>query len=260
MKNPKTVAIQSAKSAGKMMLRKFTTLSQKNIIVKSKHEIVTPVDLASEKIILRDIKKNFPDHSILSEEAGNINKNKSPYLWIVDPLDGTTNFAMGNPLFSISIALFKNGDPILGIIHVPFLDQTFVAEKNKPAKLNNKPISASKKKDISSSFLTFCHGSDEKSIKRAINIYRHLKFEARDLRQVGSAAIELAWVAMGKTEAIIIPGVHSWDVASGVLLVRQAGGKVTDMNGKNWDLNSHGIIASNKNINSKLISRIQKIR
>lgn len=257
---PKQIAIQAAKQSGVLLLKKFKTLNRAVIQTKSKHEIVTPADLASEKIILKAIKNNFSTHRILSEETGKTGAKKSEYLWIVDPLDGTTNFSMGNPLFSISIALAKNDEIILGIIYVPFLDELYVAEKSKPATLNNKKIKISNQRKINQAFLTFCHGNDEQSLKRAINIYRKLKFAARDLRQIGSAAIELCWVARGKTEAIIIPGALPWDVAAGVLLVRQAGGSVTDMLGHDWNLTSKGIIASNKAINDVLIRQIKNIK
>ena len=256
----KQIAIDAARQAGQMLMKKFTTHNRANVRMKSKHEVVTPADLAAEKIILKAIKKHFPDHKILSEEAGQIGSDESNYLWVVDPLDGTTNFSMGNPLFSISIALAKNNQIVLGIIYIPFLDELYLAEKGKPTTLNNKKIKVSEKNKISNALLTFCHGNDEQSIKRAINIHYNFKTAAKDIRQIGSAAIELAWVARGKTEAIIIPGAHSWDVAAGVLLVRQAGGTVTDMLGHEWNLNSEGIIATNKKISDNLIRIVKNIK
>ncbi len=256
----KKIITQAMRQAGTMLMKKFTTLNRAVVREKSKHEVVTPADLASEKIILRAIKKYFPNHQILSEEAGSLGKTDSEYLWIIDPLDGTTNFSMGNPLFSISIALVKNNEIILGFIYVPFLDEMYLAEKNKPAKLNNKIIKTSNINKIDNALLTFCHGNDIASIKQANNIHYHFKTAAKDIRQIGSAAIELSWVARGKTEAIIIPGAHPWDVAAGVLLVRQAGGTVTDMLGHEWNLNSRGIIASNKKINNKLVITVKNIK
>ena len=260
LKNEKKIIIQATKQAGQMLMKKFTTHDRAHVRLKSKHGVVTPADLASEKIILGAIKKHFPDHKILAEEKGQLGNQDSEYQWIVDPLDGTTNFSMGNPLFSISIALAKNNQIILGVIYVPFLDELYVADQDKGATLNNKKINVSELNKISEALLTFCHGNDEPSIKRAINIHHHFKIAAKDIRQIGSAAIELAWVARGKTEAIIIPGAHSWDVAAGVLLVRQAGGIVTDMLGHEWNLNSQGIIASNKKISDKLITIVKNIK
>ncbi|OGF28022.1 hypothetical protein A2331_02845 [Candidatus Falkowbacteria bacterium RIFOXYB2_FULL_34_18] len=261
MKNSyKKIAAEAAREAGDKLLWYFERLKKGDVISKAKHDIVTPADLASEKIILRAIKKNFPNHNILSEEGGQQKKKNSEYLWVVDPLDGTTNFAMGNPLFSISIGLFKNNEPILGVIYVPILNNLYTAKKGIGAFLNNKKIQVSKEGKISNAFLTFCHGSQRKDIERATNIHKKLKLKARDIRQIGSAAIECAWVAQGKVEAIIIPGVHVWDIAAGALLVREAGGNVTDINGKNWNIYSNGIIASNKAIKTTLSRTIKSIK
>lgn len=256
----KHIIVQTARQAGKMLMQKFTTLNRAEVRKKGAHEVVTPADLASEKIILRAIKQHFPQDRILSEEAGLIGYKKSDRLWVADPLDGTTNFSMGNPLFSISIALVKNNQIILGVIYVPFLNELYLAEKDKPANLNNKKIKVSQVSQIKNSLLTFCHGNNTTSIRRAVKIHQYFKIAAKDIRQIGSAAIELAWVARGRTEAIIIPGAHSWDVAAGVLLVRQAGGAVTDMSGQNWTLKSKGIIASNKKINPALVKKIKKLK
>ncbi|MFH1889981.1 MAG: inositol monophosphatase family protein [Candidatus Kuenenbacteria bacterium] len=257
--NYKKIAIHSAQQAGKILLQYFNKLNRSDIKAKSKHEIITPADLAAEKIILKIIKDNFPTHKILSEEEGAAGAQESDYLWVIDPLDGTTNFVMGNPLFSVSIGLFKNDKIILGVVYVPFLNNIYAAEEGKGAFLNGKKIRASKVSKIKDAFLCFCHGGNDESVKQAIAIYHKLKFEARDLRQIGSAAIECAWVAQGKTEAIMIPGVSVWDVAAGALLVREAGGIVTDMLGHEWDLNSKGIIASNKMISDKLIQIVENI-
>lgn len=256
----KQIAITAAKLAGQLLMKKFSTLNRALVRTKSKHEIVTPADLASERLILKTLKKNFPDHCILSEEAGQTGCARSGYRWFVDPLDGTTNFSMGHPLFSVSLALTKNQEIILGIIYIPFLNELYLAEAGKPATLNNKKIIVSDENKISHALLTFCHGNDEASIRRAINIHYHFKTVARDIRQIGSAAVELAWVARGKTEAIIIPGANAWDVAAGVLLVREAGGTVTDMLGHDWNLNSQGIIASNSKINDHLVRIVKNIR
>lgn len=204
---PKQIAILAAQKAGAELMKHFNKISRSLVKIKSKHEIVTPADLAAERSILSAIRKNFPSHRILSEEAGD-NKKQSDYLWIIDPLDGTTNFAMGNPLFSVSIALAKKEEIIMALVYIPFLKDLYLAEKNKGAFLNGKKIYSSEENKIEKSFLTFCHGNNEASVKQAIHLYSKLKPLARDLRQIGTAALETAWVARGKTEAIIIPGVN----------------------------------------------------
>ncbi len=256
----KRIAKQTIKRAGKMLVKKFSTLNRAQVRSKSKHEIVTPADLASEKIILKDLKKEFPQYQILSEESGYSGDHSSNYTWIVDPLDGTTNFSMGNPLFGISLALAKKDEIILGIIYIPFLDELYLAEKGKKSTLNNKKINVSTINKIDQALLTFCHGNNQASIQKATNIHYHFKSHAKDIRQIGAATIELAWVARGKTEAIIIPGAYAWDVAAGSLLVQNAGGQTTDMLGHPWNLNSGGILASNPKINHQLIRHVKNIK
>lgn len=250
----KTIAIKAAKEAGKVLLNNF----EKNfeIKTKSKHEIVTKVDLLAEKKILNLIKKHFPEHNILSEEAGKI-RNKSNYLWVVDPLDGTTNYSIGNPIFATTLALLYKNEIILGIIYAPFLKKMFIAEKGKGAYCNNKKIHVSNVSKIENSILTFCHGNTDKAIKSALKIYKKFKFIARDIRQLGAASIELAFVSSGKIESIIIPGNNVWDVVAGTLLVREAGGKVTDFKNQKWNIRSKDILASNIKIHKKILTIIK---
>ncbi len=253
----KRIAIKAAKSAGKILLKGFKK-EFAGFKTKSNHEILTKFDVEAEKAILDLIKKEFPNHQILSEESGNNNK-ASDYLWIIDPLDGTTNFVMKNPLFAVSIALAYKNKVILGVIYLPYMDELFTAEINKGAFFNDKPIKISSRSNIIESLLTFCSGADQKDFKRAVEIYKIFKTKSQDLRQFGSAACELAWVACARTDAIMIAGDHPWDVAAGALIVREAGGKVTNFKGGEWDINSGDIVASNKKINNALIKFLKTI-
>ncbi len=246
--------ISAVKKAGKLALQEYKKFHRSQINLKSGHEIVTKVDLASEKIIINEIKKNFKDHEILSEESG-FNYKKSDYLWIIDPIDGTTNFTIHNPLWAISVGVAYKDKIIFGFIYAPFLGELFIAEKGKGAYLNNHKIKISKtakKKEIH----TFCHGSDKKSLLKALKYYKKQKLSRLDCRQLGSASMELAYVASGRVESIMIPGAHSWDVAAGVLIVREAGGKVTDFKGKPWNLKSKDIVASNGSTHKKILEVI----
>ncbi|MBT4722821.1 inositol monophosphatase, partial [Candidatus Falkowbacteria bacterium] len=219
------LAKSTSKQAGKELKRLFYS-RQFTTQLKSKHEIVTTADKLAEKIIISGINEQFPDHAILAEESGR-NKKKSDYLWIIDPLDGTTNFFMHNPLFSVSIGLAYKNEVVMGVVYIPILDELYYAEKGKGAFVDGKRIKVSKTSDIKDTFLTFCHGNKLTALNSAINFYGKLKKTARDFRQLGSAAIECAYVARGITDAIVIPGVKSWDVAAGTILVREAGGKVS---------------------------------
>ncbi|MCD4694029.1 inositol monophosphatase [bacterium] len=257
------IAIKTAVKAGRMLEKRFLNFDRKGVKFKSGHEILTLADLESEKIILGIIKKEFSDHRILSEESGE-NKKDSDYLWIVDPLDGTTNFSMHNPLFSVSIGICYKNDIILGVIYFPVLNELYVAERNKGAKIYC-PYNSSRGKKMKVSNIkegniinTFCHGRKISDIKRASDYHKRQKLDNFDCRQLGSAAIELAYVACGRVESIFIPGAHSWDVAAGVTLVREAGGRVSDANGKDWTLQSNDILASNGLVHDQILKKIKK--
>ncbi len=254
----KSVAIEAVSLASEKLKPEYEKFDRQKITLKSKHEILTKCDLMSEKIIIDTIKKNFPEHQILSEEKGD-NKKRSNYLWTIDPIDGTTNFSIHNPLWSITLGLSYKNEIIFGIILAPMLDELYIAEKGKGAFLNGRKImikKSSKDKVIN----TFCHGSKESDIKKAIKYYSHQKLNKLDCRQLGSAAIELAYVASSRIDSILIPGANSWDVTAGALLVREAGGKVSDFQGKKWNLKSKNILASNKDVHSDILKTLKKLR
>ncbi|MFH1427083.1 MAG: inositol monophosphatase family protein [Patescibacteria group bacterium] len=255
-KNIKKVAISAAKKAGKILLKEYNNFDRAKVRLKSHHEILTRADLLSEEIIIKEIRNFFPSHQILSEESGQ-SKVKSDNLWIVDPLDGTTNFSMHNPLWSVSIALAFKEEIILGVIYAPVLGEIYLAEKDKNAKLDNKKINVSKIKE-GKVLNTFCHGREEKYVKQAIKYYSYQKLNELDCRQLGSAAIELAYVAAGRIESIVIPGANAWDVAAGVLMVREAGGRVTDFQGKEWNLDSINMVASNSKVHGEILKVINR--
>ena len=258
-KKIKKVAREAVRQAGEMAAREFARFDRASITLKSHHEILTKVDLASEKIIITAIKKNFPEHQILSEESGR-NRKVSDYFWIIDPIDGTTNFSMHNPLWSISLAIAFKGKLILGLIYAPILGEFYEAEKGKGAylfvdqKKKRLHVSRIKKGKVLN---TFCHGRDEKHVRRAIKYYAYQKLHALDCRQLGSAALELAFVAGGRIESIMIPGANAWDVAAGVLLVREAGGRVTDFAGRPWNLTSPDMLASNGRAHADILKVIK---
>ncbi len=205
-KKIKQVAITAAQDAGRLLLKEYNQFKRQTARIKAKHEIVTKADLISEKSIISRIRKNFPDHQILSEEAGKF-KSSSDYLWIIDPLDGTTNFTIHHPLWAVSIAVAYKNEIIFGVVLAPYLDELYIAEKRKGAKLNNKRISVSR--EIKSKVInTFCHGSRPKDIKRALKFVNYQKLNKLDCRQLGSASLELGYVAAGRTESIMIPGAH----------------------------------------------------
>jgi myo-inositol-1(or 4)-monophosphatase len=252
------VAKLAVRAAGAELAKRFEGFKRSTITRKSRHEILTPADLASEKIILGAIKANFPEHRVLSEEAGN-NYICSDYLWIIDPLDGTTNFSIHNPLWSLSIGLAYQGEIILGVIYVPLARELYSTVYGRGARLNGKKIHVSAIKD-DEAIHAFCHGSSTTDIKRALAYYERLKLSDLDIRQLGSAAIELADVACGRLESIAIPGARSWDVAAGALLVREAGGRVTNFKNHQWNLEKYDLLASNGLVHKRLADEWKNIK
>ena len=265
------IAVSAVKKAGGVLLQEYAVFDREKIMLKSKHEIVTKADLLAEELIIKEINVNFPTHGIISEEAG-IREPKAGArtVWIIDPIDGTTNFSIHNPLWCISIAVgsiserpekmrvvrnklsgsgeksicLEDIEIIFGAIFMPVTGELFTAEKGSGTLLNGRPteVSSVKKGKV---LHTFCHGSGEANIKKALDYYRKQKLSGFDCRQMGSAAIELAYVSVGRIESIMIPGANIWDVAAGALLVSEAGGRVTDFSGRTWYPGSKDILATN---------------
>lgn len=251
------VALRAAQKSAEKLIKIYKNFDRSDIEMKSAHEVVSYADLLSEKIIINEIKKDFPDHHLLSEEKGD-NQQKSDYSWIIDPIDGTTNFTIKNPLWAISIGVLYKNKIIFGLIQAPILGETYKASLGQGAFLNNKRIKVSKIKS-GKVINTFCHGSNIKNIKRAIKYYSQQKLKNLDCRQLGSASIELAYVASGRIESIAIPGAHSWDVVAGALIVSEAGGRVSDFQNKKWSIDSKDIVASNKLVHPQLIKVLKNI-
>lgn len=254
-KKIKLVATRAAKSAGNFLLKEFKNFDRNQIKLKSQYEILTKADLGSERIILRELNKNFPHYDILSEESGD-EGIRSEYLWIVDPLDGTTNFSIHNPLWSVSIALACRGEIIFGLVGAPFLGEIYTAELGGGAYRNNQKIRISNIKG-DRAFHTFCHGTTKDSIVLALKYYQKQKLSRFDCRQLGSAAVELCYVAGGRSESILIPGARSWDVAAGALIAKEAGGVVTDFSGRAWNLTSKDLLATNGLVHEEILKMVR---
>ena len=243
----KKAAIKSAKEAGRILIQNYKKITK--ISQKSKNNFVTNVDLAAEKAIFKVIKKF--QHSILSEEAGSITRD-SDYKWIIDPLDGTHNYIHGLPMFGVSIALEHKKKIILGVICMPMLNQLYVAEKGKGAFLNGKKIHVSKAKELSKSMVLFDSALHEGAIPK-IKVLKKISRRVSRIRMSGAAVFDLSSVAVGNAEALIDFKTHPWDVAAGFLLIREAGGKVTDFKGKNIDHYSRSFVASNGRVHKGLL-------
>lgn len=240
----KNTLLQSAEAAGLIMKEHFG----KNFSISNKegiNNLVTEIDHKSENAIINIIKKTFPNHYILSEEAGEIIED-SEFKWIIDPIDGTVNYANGIPICCVSIALEKNGQMILGAVYNPFINEMFFAEKGKGAFLNNQKIFVTKTTDINKSCLvTGFPYSYLDAPNGPLQVFEKFIRKGIPVRRLGSAAIDLCWVAAGRFDGFYEHNLSAWDSAAGFLMVEEAGGKVTDFNGNYYSPYQPHIIASN---------------
>lgn len=256
----KKFAITLALKAGKYLLKEFKRNSLPSVKLKGKHNLVTTIDVASERLILGEIEKRYPRHQILSEEIGQVGP-KSDYLWLVDPLDGTANFSIKNPLFSVLIALAHKGKLVLGVIYLPCLKELYVAEKGRGAYLNGKRIRVSERTSLEDSVLLYCpRARNLREQKILLGIISSFKNKVRTLREIGSAGIEIGWSACGRTEGIVSAFATPWDVGAGALILREAGGRVTNWQGQDWQIDDQNFVATNKAIHPKILKIIKNIK
>jgi myo-inositol-1(or 4)-monophosphatase len=215
--------------------------------------LVTEIDTASEKLIVDFIRKKFPSHNILAEESGGTN-NSSEYLWVVDPLDGTTNFAHGLPIFSVSIGLQKNGETIAGVVYDVMQDIIYAAEKGSGAAANSVKIKVSENNNLQHSLLVtgFPYNIKENPDK-ALERFTTLSKRARGIRRLGSAAIDFCYVATGVFDGFWEVHLNPWDICAGKLIVEEAGGIVTDFDGNLIDIFTKRILCTNRKIHQKMI-------
>lgn len=243
-----------AKKAGLLLLREFR---KKHISARfSPKEAKSIYDKSAEFLIKKLIWQRYPEHSILAEETGYAERDPD-YLWIVDPLDGTSNFINANPFFAVSIALQVKGKLSYAAIYAPFLKEFFFASRNKGAFLNGKRIKVSNISDLKKSYLVSCEGGLKNRHKTA-KLWQKLVANSLDLRKLGSAALECAFVACGRADAYITTSIPAYDVAAGVLLVEEAKGKVSDFKGNAWKLKKINFIASNGKIHEKLVRLLKR--
>jgi myo-inositol-1(or 4)-monophosphatase len=219
---------------------------------------VTQIDRAAEKIIVDIIRGRYPDHSILGEEGGG-SEGTSPYRWIIDPLDGTVNFTHGLPIFCVSIGLEHDGMLIAGAVYEPNTDELYTAERGGGAYLNGSPIRISKADRLIESLLITgfpynIHDNPHSTIER----FEDFLTAAQGIRRLGSAALDLCYIAAGRGDGYWEMFIHPWDIAAGILLVEEAGGRVTDFTGASIDAFSEQVLATNGNIHDEMIAVLRK--
>ncbi|MBW1857445.1 MAG: inositol monophosphatase [Deltaproteobacteria bacterium] len=255
MKDFRECAIEIAREAGIFLKNKLH--SEHTIDYKGEINLVTEADKISEKMITSKITTLFPDHDILAEELTTIDRG-SDFRWIIDPLDGTTNYAHGYPYFCVSIALERLDTMIVGIVYDPMLDEMFVAEKGKGAFVNEREIHVSNTREVIKSLLAtgFPYDIREDSHNN-LNYFNEMILQAQAIRRAGSAALDLAYVAAGRFDGFWELKLNPWDIAAGWLLVKEAGGIVTDMGGKNYFIESPSILASNGRIHAEMMAILE---
>ena len=247
-----------ARKAGDTLMKHFR---QDWALLNERHtakEAVTRYDGEVDRLIVEKIRRHYPGHSLLTEESGLL-QGDPEWLWIVDSLDGTGNFANFNPFFSVCIALMHQSKLLLGAIYAPAIDEFYLAEKGKGAYLNGVKIQVSDVSDLSQSYIFYCEGGD-KDRERTGKLLHKVYPRVTDIRKLGSAGLETAWVAAGKGEAYFTTRIEPWDVAPGVLLVREAGGKVSDFQGNPWKPQTSDLLFSNNRLHEKLLGLISSQR
>ena len=249
------VACEAAKQAGEILKTCFCTESR--VQYKGRANIVTDVDLQSEKCLKTLLQSEYPDHSILSEESQAVTGN-SRYKWILDPLDGTNNYSFGIPFFSIVIALVKGNDVLLSIVYDPLREEMFSAQKGKGAVLNNSPIHVTAKKTVRDSLIGLDLGYVDENGKKSLEFITALWPQMYAYRIMGSAALGMAYTACGRLDLYFHLFLYPWELASGSLLVTEAGGLITDLEGKPLKVWQNSVIASNKVVHADFLQILRE--
>ena len=246
--------VKACRKASKTIIRDFGEIEKLQVSLKGPGDFVTASDKKVEKILINELQEARPSYSILSEEIGQINNDKS-FKWIIDPIDGTANFLHGIPHFAISIGLEHDDEIICGIVYDPIKDEMFVAEKGNGSYLNNQRMrvsSRSKLKDC----IVFTGGPKLESKNKELALEEYKKFSSKILipiRKLGSASLDMAYVAAGRCDGFWQRNLNYWDIAAGIILVKEAGGFVTDFEGENRYVENKTILATNSKINKEMI-------
>jgi myo-inositol-1(or 4)-monophosphatase len=253
----RNVLTEATMEAGKIILSYFNgafKIDHKDGI----NNLVTEVDKLSETRVIEVIKATYPSHTIISEEVGEL-LQASDYQWIIDPIDGTVNFAHGIPICCVSIGLLHKGTIIMGSVYNPMMNELFFAEKGKGATLNGQPIRVSSKADFKTACLVtgFPYKWPD-GAEHPIKVFERLVMEGVPVRRLGSAAIDLCWVACGRFDGFWEFNLNSWDVAAGYLIVEEAGGKITDFSGADYNVFHRQTLATNGLIHQQMLDVIRK--
>ncbi|HJP90403.1 MAG TPA: inositol monophosphatase family protein [Pyrinomonadaceae bacterium] len=249
-------ATQIAREAGNLLVQRLGTAK---ITIKGDINLVTEADIAAENLIIERIRSHYPQHGILAEESGEavlVSGKRSEWKWIIDPLDGTTNYAHGYPCFAVSIGLEHAGELVIGVVYDPMRDEMFAAERGQGATLNDRRIRVSSVEELNASML--CTGFPYNVRERPNFAKEFVKFtmEAQGVRRDGSAALDLAYVACGRFDGFWEDGLSPWDIAAGAILIFEAGGRVTNFKDQPLDIYNEQVLATNGLIHDMMLTVI----
>lgn len=250
----------AALKAGRALARDFGEVQNLQVSVKGPGDFVSSADINAEKIIRTELERARPGFGFLMEERGEIEGQNKQNRWIIDPLDGTTNFLHGIPMFAVSIALEREGTIVAGVVYNPIMDELYVAERGSGAYLNDRRLRVAARRDFSECVL----GTGIPHLGRPAHMnfleqQRRFMLEVSGIRRMGAAALDLAYVASGRFDGFWEQGLSAWDIAAGIILVREAGGLVTDFNDRDTMLESGSICAGNELIHRKMLSVFKEI-
>ena len=248
------VIVKACRKASKTLIRDFGEIEKLQVSIKGPGDFVTVSDKKVEKILIEELQKARPNYSILSEEIGEINNDVS-FKWIIDPVDGTANFLHGIPHFAISIGLEHNKEIICGIIYDPIKDEMFTAEKGEGSYLNNQRMRVSSRSKLKDCII-FTGGPKRESKDRDLALKEHNSFSSKihiPIRKLGSASLDMAYVAAGRCDGFWQRNLNYWDIAAGIIIVKEAGGFVTDFYGKNEYIQNKTILVNNSKIDKEMI-------
>jgi myo-inositol-1(or 4)-monophosphatase len=254
--NPTTnIAVRAARKAGSIVMRYFNRVDTLSIAEKRANDYVSEVDRAAEDAIIDTIRRAYPQHAILAEESGSHAGNE--YQWIIDPLDGTTNYLHGLPQFSVSIALRHRQDLISAAVYDPVRDEMFTASRGNGALLNDRRLRVSDQKTLKGALIgTGIPFRDQRYLDSYLAMLKSMVSDTAGIRRPGSAALDFAWLAAGRVDGFWELGLSAWDFAAGCLIVREAGGAVSDIRGGDRHLDSGNVIAGNVRIHREMVSRL----
>lgn len=255
------VMVGAARKAARQIRRDFNEVEQLQVSRKGAADFVSQTDLAAEKILREELHKARPDYGFVLEESGEVKGKDTEHRWHVDPIDGTTNFIHGVPHFCISIGLERAGSPVAGVVYNPVSDELYVAERGKGAYLNDKRLRVSGRREMASAlFATGLNLGPNGNPPLFYAQYAALTQVSAGIRRFGSAALDLCYVAAGRYDGFWEIGLNSWDTCAGIVMVREAGGQVTDMIGGGDVLGTKGIVAGNQELHPALLKALKAVK